>query len=93
MMGIQDRITMSHSLIDGLAVSRWVVIVMTALRSTRLTYATAGDGLCSVQAFLIAPATEAHASAAQTRRAAESVFDKCIAGNPSRGGVASNIGM
>lgn len=50
------------------------------------------DGLCSVQLFLVAPATVAHVSADQIRRGAEAVFDKCVAGNPSRGGVASNIG-
>ena len=50
------------------------------------------DGLCSVQLFLVAPATVAHVSANQIRRGAQAVFDQCVTGSPSRSGVASRTG-
>lgn len=50
------------------------------------------DGACKVQVFLIAPASVAHASTSQIKVAAQAIYDKCGAGIPSKGGVASNIG-
>ncbi|CAD6593314.1 MAG: hypothetical protein ASARMPRED_007274 [Alectoria sarmentosa] len=62
-------------------------------RSNLLTYVfTTEDGLCSVQVFLIAPATVAHASTYQIWRGAEAVLHRCVTDPRFIGGVASNIG-
>lgn len=50
------------------------------------------DGECKVQVFLLAPASVAHASTSHIKDAALAIYDKCGAGNPSKGGIASNIG-
>lgn len=50
------------------------------------------DGACKVQIFLLAPASVAHASTSQIKDAALAIYDKCGAGTPSKGGVATNIG-
>ena len=50
------------------------------------------DGNCKVQVFLLAPALVAHASTSHIKDAALAIYDKCGAGNPSKGGIASNIG-
>ncbi|CAF9942872.1 MAG: hypothetical protein ALECFALPRED_010171, partial [Alectoria fallacina] len=49
------------------------------------------DGLCSVQVFLIAPATVAHASTYQIWRGAEAVLRRCVTDPRFTGGVASNL--
>ena len=51
------------------------------------------DGACKVQLFLIAPASVAYASTSQIKVAAQAIYDKCGAGIPSKGGIATNIGM
>ena len=44
--------------------------------------------------FLLAPYTLAYASFADMKQAAEAILDKCALNrNPSKGGIASRIGM
>lgn len=49
------------------------------------------DGLCSVQVYLVAPATVGHVSPAEVKRGAEAVFETCVVGH-SLGGLASDLG-
>ena len=94
------QLTTSNSLTGGSAV-RVVGVsnfpndrnLILSAGSNLLTYVfTTEDGLCSVQVFLIAPATVAHASTYQIWRGAEAVLHRCVTDPRFIGGVASNIG-
>ena len=50
------------------------------------------DALCSFGLFLVAPATVAHTTTREIKRAAQALLDKCTATAPAKGGVATNIG-
>lgn len=58
----------------------------------RTSLTLAGDALCSVQVYLVAPARQAHASLFQITQAAELIYDVCVAGDAHLGGFAVNIG-
>ena len=58
----------------------------------RTSLTLAGDALCSVQVYLVAPAEQAHASLLQITQAAELIYDVCVAGDAHLGGFAVNIG-
>ena len=77
---------------------RWLsceIFHMSFLTCTAISHAhcwTTVNGHCSIQVFLIAPASVANANTRQIKRAAQAVYDKCGRGTPSKGGIANNIG-
>lgn len=87
------RNTQSTSLGGGLAVSRGFGLQRRRLNPQGYIahVCILEDGLCSVQVYLVAPATVGHVSPAEVKRGAEAVFETCVVGR-SLGGLASDLG-